>query len=75
MPAPTDPGLAGSIRLVTPTQGWIRATLGDALVVTHDGAHSWETVFAGATQERISQECPPPMTCRRSKIVSMAFCW
>lgn len=43
-PAPKDPGLAGSIRLVTPTEGWIRAPLGDALVMTHDGAHSWETV-------------------------------
>jgi photosystem II stability/assembly factor-like uncharacterized protein len=43
-PAPTDPGLSGTIRLVTPMEGWIRSPSGDELLVTHDGAHSWEKV-------------------------------
>jgi photosystem II stability/assembly factor-like uncharacterized protein len=43
-PAPTDPGLAGSILPVTPLEGWIRSPLGDELLVTHDAAHSWEKV-------------------------------
>jgi photosystem II stability/assembly factor-like uncharacterized protein len=43
-PAPTDPGVAGSIRLVTPKAGWLRSFSGDELVVTYDAAHSWEKV-------------------------------
>ena len=43
-PAPTDPGVAGTIRLVTPTAGWLRSFSGDELLVTHDAAHSWEKV-------------------------------
>jgi photosystem II stability/assembly factor-like uncharacterized protein len=43
-PAPRDPGLSGSIRLVTPMEGWIRSPLGDALLVTHDGARCWKKV-------------------------------
>ncbi len=43
-PAMKDPGIEGSIRLVTPTEGYIRSITGDVLLATHDGARSWQRV-------------------------------
>ena len=50
-PAPTDPGLAGSIRLLTSTEGWIRSPRGDVLLTTYDGGHSWERASLGPPKD------------------------
>lgn len=42
--APNDPGIAGSICLVTSREGWLRSSSGDTLLVTRDGAKSWDKV-------------------------------
>jgi photosystem II stability/assembly factor-like uncharacterized protein len=49
--APEDAGSTGTIRLVTPTEGWLRSPLGGALFVTHDGAHKWEKVVLAPPME------------------------